>query len=366
MSPGTAQEVCAAARSHPYACGWRDKNGQIRISWGNQNERSSSLSLRFRFFHGQSAPADGPWQDIPASGLCCPENSTDLALFPRSRLAPLSLGEFKELPGQDLWNSYCAQIEAELLSGRLHKVVPVRRREFSLEPEIKARLLEELLPRLFSGDQDGTYRFFLKWNGGWFFGATPEILFRKEDGYWQVPAIAGTRPVREENAKAMEAELLSDPKERAEHALVVKGIVESLRELGLSPEVAEQPQILRLRGLIHLFTPVRALDSGISSATLLEKLHPTAAVGGYPQGPAKNFLLQKEPEERGLFASPLLFQDGKNEICLVGIRSGLIEGDSLHLFAGAGYVSGSKPENEWNETGRKMDFLRRLLEEEGQ
>ena len=87
-------------------------------------------------------------------------------------------------------------------------------------------------------------------------------------------------------------------------------------------------------------------------------------MGGSPQAPAQDFLRENEPLERGLFASPLLFRFPEREICLVAIRSGLLEGNHLHLFAGAGYVRGSNPQAEWAETSKKMDSLKLLLEEE--
>src|SRR5690606_14989450 len=116
---------------------------------------------------------------------------------------------------------------------------------------------------------------------------------------------------------------------------VVEGIKKKLSGLGLKLEAPAEPVVIKLRSLLHLYTPITAegAKEDISTENLLS-LHPTAAVGGTPQIEAQDFLRKNEPLERGLFASPLLFRFPDREICLVAIRSALLERDRLHLFAG--------------------------------
>jgi len=358
-------EFPANLLSHPHAFGWRDGR-ELHLAWGHEESTSASLELGFRGFHHPETVKPEIW-NFPTAGRCAPENSLSITAPNTGHLAALSLGNSESFPDQAGWQTYCARIEDALEEGRLKKIVPARRNTYSLSPALRDRLGEELLPRLLGGDPDGTFRFFFKRNEQIFFGATPELLFRRQENTWLVPAIAGTRAPRSaEESPALEAELLADAKERNEHELVVRGIKETLSTLGLAPVTPAQPQILRLRGLVHLYTPVTALNRGLSGEQMRDALHPTAAVGGYPLRPAKNFLRLQEPWNRGLFASPLLFRRPGEEICLVGIRSGLLNRDSLHLFAGAGYVNGSSAAKEWQETEMKMNFLRRLLEEEMQ
>lgn len=360
-------DVNSQILSHPFACGWKDGHGPTSLAWGSESKCAApNLQLSFRSFHYPEKERPGVWNNFPLSGVCAPENFLRLEKFPAPPSPLRALGAFQETPSRSEWGAFCQKINDAIEEGRLKKVVPSRHRHFPLEESDRAALLSELLPRLFGPSQDGTFRFFLKWNNAWFFGATPELLFRRQGDSWMVPAIAGTRvaPQDESAAAAVEAELLSNPKELAEHEFVVRGIKESLTTLGLRPTSPAQPTILRLRGLIHLHTPILAPAMAVGAEDLLSALHPTAAVGGYPQRPAKNFLRHQEPGSRGLFASPLLVRSQGEELCLVGIRSGLIDESGLHLFAGAGYVKGSEAESEWNETGKKMDFLRRLLEEE--
>jgi isochorismate synthase EntC len=359
-----SQALPANLLSHPHAFGWR-MGSDLHLAWGSEESASgASFGLSFRGFHHPETMKPEIW-NFPPLGFCAPEHSLSLAAPPTGRLSALSLGENQNFPDAAGWQTYCARIEGALEEGRLRKIVPARRSSYSLSPDSRVRLGAELLPRILGGEPDGTFRFFFKWKEQIFFGATPELLFRLQENTWLVPAIAGTRaPRTPEEIPALEAELLVDAKERNEHELVVRGIKETLSALGLSPTAPAQPQILRLRGLLHLYTPVTAPNRGLTSEQLRDALHPTAAVGGYPLRPAKNFLRWHEPWNRGLFASPLLFRRPGEEVCLVGIRSGLLSGDSLHLFAGAGYVQGSSAQSEWLETQKKMDFLRRLLEEE--
>lgn len=345
------------------AFGFRDKEGPSLWAWGEEiPAEGSPITLRFRDFHFPGNRRGSDWDSFPSQG-CWSLGQFEEKYFSDTSLPALSLGSPVECPSRDGWQAFCETIEKQLATGSLQKAVPARSRVYSLSAGTASRLREEILPRLFSGPSNGAFRFFLKSGESWFFGATPEMLFRREGKNLLVPAIAGTRAFAPgADISSLSAELLANPKERAEHALVVEGIKEKLSALGLKPEAPAEPVVMKLRSLIHLYTPVTA-EGEVSSERLLS-LHPTAAVGGAPQEAARDFLREHEPLERGLFASPLLFRFPDKEICLVAIRSGLLEGNRLHLFAGAGYVNGSNPGAEWAETGKKMDSLKLLVEEE--
>lgn len=347
----------------PLGFGFRDKEGPAQWAWGEESTAEGSpFSLQFQDFHFPEPRKEAAWDSFPNHGRWSLKHIEEREIS-SPLLGPISLGDSQELPSLGHWLSFCGKIESHLAAGSLKKAVPSRSRTYALPTETARRLREELLPRLLSGPSNGAFRFFLKSGESWFFGATPEMLFRREGDSLLVPAIAGTRAFPPgAHTPSLSAELLANQKERNEHALVVEGIKEKLSALGLKPQAPAEPVVMKLRSLIHLYTPVTA--EGRVSAEKLLSLHPTAAVGGAPQQAAKDFLRENEPLERGLFASPLLFRFANKEVCLVAIRSGLLEGNRLHLFAGAGYVQGSDPEAEWAETGKKMDSLKLLLEEE--
>lgn len=347
----------------PIAFGFRDLEGVSTLAQGETVEPgSAAFSVSFRDFHYPRVRKSGEWRDFPQSAEW---RLRDIFTgnIPSPQLNALSLGQAEEKPPRGDWDKFCEKIDRHLESGTLQKAVPARSRIVSLDQATAGRLKAEIVPRLFSGPSGGAFRFFLKSGESWFFGATPEMLFRREGENILVPAIAGTRAIIPgADVAALKAELLADRKERNEHALVVEGIRAKLSSLGLKCSAPAEPSVMQLRSLIHLYTPVTAVGK-VSPGDLM-LLHPTAAVGGSPQRQAQEFLHAEEPLERGLFAGPLLFRFPGLEICLVAIRSALLEENRLRFFAGAGFVNGSRSEAEWAETGKKMDSLQLLLEEE--
>jgi isochorismate synthase EntC len=260
------------------------------------------------------------------------------------------------------WNSFCEKISAALAAGKLKKAVPARGRRYTIEERDRRALIETIFANLFSAPDPRTFRFLIREHDDIFFGATPELLFRRENGKLFVPAIAGTRALADLGEAEAARELMASRKEREEHAFVVEGILASLRELGFEPTAPDEPDVLRVPGLLHLFTPIKAKDiPSLSGEKILRALHPTPAVGGLPKTAGQEFLLRQEPWDRGLFAAPIFFRLPGREICLVAIRSALLRQGSLHFFAGAGFVAGSNAQAEWKETERKMDVMQSLL-----
>lgn len=344
----------------PYAFAWREGNGPIRAGWGDTPlaEGDAGIEVRFRHFHELAAqPASSWWRAFPAAGSL--RFSLHETNEPPHRQA-LSLGEGEPHPSKESWRTYCEKIERALAAGALKKAVPARAKKLSpLNVKDTAALPSTLMAR----PAEGSFRFFLRYGDSCFFGATPELLFKKRGNLLHVPAIAGTRPLTKAGAEAAAEQLRADPKERAEHQFVVEGILSSLRSLGLQPLAAEEPSTIVARNLVHLYTPVHCPHEGVSGEQLLAALHPTPAVGGLPRRAAANLIAAEEPWDRGLFASPLHIISGADETCLVAIRSALATPEALFFFAGAGYVPGSDWEREWHETEHKMASLKGLLEE---
>ena len=194
-----------------------------------------------------------------------------------------------------------------------------------------------------------------------FLGATPERLYSREGRAIQTEAIAGTRPRGTDDASdlALGNELLKSSKDIAEHEYVVRSLRESLNQLcKTSGEIAGR-DLLKLANVQHLLTRFEGeLKSDISDGDILSALHPTPAVGGYPRGPAMDLIGELEPFERGWYAAPVGWIGAEAAEFAVGIRSGLLHRNQLHLFSGAGIVKDSHPDREWDEIERKIsNFL---------
>jgi len=199
-----------------------------------------------------------------------------------------------------------------------------------------------------------------------FIGASPERLLSINEGHLTTDALAGSASRgKTSNADAkISQSLLNSEKERYEHQVVVKFIVEQLRSLGLTPKYTAAPQLLRLLHIQHLHTPISATlnPQTLSPLEILAQLHPTPAVAGLPRSIACQLIRQQETFDRGLYAAPVGWIDTEgNSEFIVGIRSALIDGCKARLYAGAGIVAGSEPARELAEIRLKLQTLLNAL-----
>lgn len=243
----------------------------------------------------------------------------------------------------------------------LQKLVLARRSTFGFGGPIPAlevfRRLREATPHRF-------HFYFEASDGRAFLGATPERLFRREEAFLFSEAVAGTRPRVDDAAgdEALRTALLQSDKEQREHLSVRWAIEEVLRPFCdmLSVDArASEMKLARGRHLVSRFEGV--LRSGVSSWDLLRHLHPTPAVGGYPAPAALRAIRRTETFDRGWYAGPVGCVGRGFAEFAVALRCGLVAGSSLHLYSGAGIVTGSEPEAEWDEIEHKIvDFVRVL------
>jgi isochorismate synthase len=199
-----------------------------------------------------------------------------------------------------------------------------------------------------------------------FLGATPERLLRVSDGCLATEGLAGSVPrgVSAAMDERLANELLASEKDRHEHEVVCLRIEEALAPhvASLQREVGA-PKIKRLKNVQHLHTEIQAQLNGESSIVdVVDSLHPTPAVGGKPTNNAKELIRELEPFRRGLYAGTAGWVDanGNGEFGVL-IRSALIRGNQISLFAGAGIVAGSEPERETEETRIKLDAILECL-----
>lgn len=201
--------------------------------------------------------------------------------------------------------------------------------------------------------------------GQHFIGASPERLLAVRDRQLVADALAGSAPRGSTpSADAQFADrLLSSPKERHEHRVVLHFIQDRLRRLGLTLHPIPPVRLLQLSNIQHLWTPVRAdVPAEVHPLHVLQHLHPTPAVAGVPRHLACAAIRQWEPFDRQLYAAPLGWIDGRgNAEFVVGIRSATLDGDRARLYAGAGIVAGSDPEKELAEIQLKLQALLKSL-----
>ncbi len=190
-----------------------------------------------------------------------------------------------------------------------------------------------------------------------FLGATPEKLFERQGRLLFTMALAGTRPRGSTQAEDLylEQQLRESQKDGREIEHVRAFLRDSLSHLCSNIVQSESVDIMKTSSVQHLLYRFQGLlKDAMSDRDILLKLHPTPALGGYPQDVALAELRQLEPFDRGRYGAPLGWFSQKTTDVAVGIRSALIESNRLHLFAGTGIVEGSQHEQEWEELEHKI------------
>ena len=236
--------------------------------------------------------------------------------------------------------------------GDLVKAVPCRSISIDLRPDLP------LLLATLRSQYPGCATFCVGDGATAFVGATPERLAALRGGRLHTAALAGSAPRHDDLTidAALGQGLLTSPKERNEHAVVVDAVTAALEGLGIDPRHPIEPELLRLHGIQHLHTPIDAdLPDGIGLLDLVGALHPTPAVSGHPADLASGLRSRHEGMERGWFAGPVGWLDaaGDGEF-RVALRSALVGPSGTVLYAGAGVVAGSDPDRELLETDVKL------------
>lgn len=201
-----------------------------------------------------------------------------------------------------------------------------------------------------------------------FIGATPERLVRIEGEDMLSTCLAGTAPrgkTKEEDER-IGLDLLQDNKNLEEHAYVVQMITNAITPYCTDVKLAKKPVLRPLKNLQHLYTPVTAkVKSEFHIFDLIKSLHPTPALGGVPSDVALAFMREHEELDRGWYGAPIGWLDSNQHgEFAVGIRSALVQGDEVSLFAGCGIMRDSDPEEEYEETNIKFLPILSVLEDE--
>jgi len=262
------------------------------------------------------------------------------------------------------WSDQVNSCLEKILNNKLQKVVLARFTEivFSEVPNIFSQL--QRLEKNF----DNCYTFAFKNGDSTFFGASPERLFKISDSFLETDALAGSikRGHSSEEDSLLEKQLLQSEKDLAEHKSVVDFLLSKLTPLTEKILFDSQPSIKKLSNIQHLHSQFKAkLKEDTTIFSLLENLHPTPAVCGFPSESALKMIDMTEDFERGLYAGALGWFNSHNECAfIVGLRSALLNGNTLRAFAGCGIVNGSDPVSEFKEIELKLKPILSLFANE--
>jgi menaquinone-specific isochorismate synthase len=264
---------------------------------------------------------------------------------------------------EEKWRNQVSKAIDAIKSGRLEKIVLARDLKANSTTKID---LNNLLQKL-EIEYPSTWVFLV--DG--LVGATPELLVRLNKSLITSRVLAGTiqKTGNEDRDLALAASLAKSSKDLEEHEYAVKSVADSLAPFCSSTNVPESPFVLHLSNVMHLATDVTGvLNDSAKQAdifTLIENLHPTAAVCGTPTNVAKKLISELETMNRSRYAGPVGWIDaqGDGEIA-IALRCGeLSDGNkSIRIFAGCGIVAGSDPITEYAESQAKLMPMRTALE----
>jgi menaquinone-specific isochorismate synthase len=267
-----------------------------------------------------------------------------------------------EIPNRDKWTRTIEDAVDAITAGDLSKVVLARRYDLRFSEDVDPVVIVEHLRAAYPE----TAIFAIGRDDQTFLGASPEPLAEVSGSRVRVNCLAGSiaRGLNERADRDLAERLRHDDKNRREQNAVVDFVVEKLTPLCKKLEIDPEPAIMTVKNIHHLSSwAVGELRAEQNILDVVGALHPTPAVAGVPVDVALDFIHRHEPFERGLYAGPVgwMTLSGDGEFA-VAIRSGLIHGDTVRLFAGCGIVAGSDPEDEWQETNIKLQPMLSALE----
>lgn len=264
--------------------------------------------------------------------------------------------------GEENYKAAVDKIKDYILAGDVMQVVPSQRMsmDFDVEPLNLYRALRCLNP--------SPYMYFLDLDDFHIAGSSPEILARLEDGEVTVRPIAGTRRRGHtpEEDKALEEDMMSDPKEIAEHLMLIdlgRNDAGRVSQIG-TVEVTEQMVVERYSHVMHITSNVTGqVNPGTSAIDVLRATLPAGTLSGAPKIRAMEIIDELEPVKRGVYGGAVGYIGWNGNMdTAIAIRTAVIKNGKLYVQAGAGIVADSVPELEWKETMNKARAIFRAAD----
>ena len=285
---------------------------------------------------------------------------------PTPELPPMNISgdgisekDFVSSFGEQEFKDGVNKIKDYVMAGDVMQVVPSQRLSapFDASPINLYRALRRLNP--------SPYMYFLDMGDFHIVGSSPEVLARLEDGEVTVRPIAGTRKRGEtaEEDQAMEDEMLADPKEIAEHLMLIdlgRNDVGRISKTG-SVEVTEKMVVERYSHVMHITSNVTGqVIDGMGSLEVLKATLPAGTLSGAPKIRAMEIIDELEPVKRNIYGGAVGYIGWNGNMdTAIAIRTAVIKDGMLHVQAGAGVVADSIPELEWKETMNKARAVMR-------
>ncbi|WP_020649884.1 anthranilate synthase component I [Solimonas variicoloris] len=275
---------------------------------------------------------------------------------------PVAAG--RELPftssfGEEPFKAAVRRIQAYIAAGDCMQVVPSQRLSapFAADPLQLYRAIRRLNP--------SPYLYCMDLGDHHVVGASPEVLARVENGLVTVRPIAGTRKrgKNPDEDAALAADLLADPKEIAEHLMLIdlgRNDVGRVSGIG-SVQLTEKMVIERYSHVMHIVSNVTGqLKEGLDALDALAAIFPAGTLSGAPKVRAMEIIDELEPVKRGIYGGAVgyLGWDGNMDTA-IAIRTAVIKDGLVHVQAGAGIVADSDPQSEWDETMNKAAAMLR-------
>lgn len=268
----------------------------------------------------------------------------------------------KEEINSDKWIESVVRARDEVRADTVQKIVMAREMKVTLN---KTANLPMIINNLIQ-TQPNSYVFAFEKDDDCFIGASPERLVRVNNEHVLSTCLAGTAPrgQNEREDEQIKEQLFHDDKNREEHDYVVEMIRKSINPYCDHLNIPNEPIVLSLKDLHHLYTPVTAtLKEDATLFDFIKQLHPTPALGGEPKEASLAFIREHEQLDRGWYGAPVGWLDEQlNGEFAVAIRSGLVHKETVSLFAGCGVMKDSDPKLEYEETNVKFLPMLNALE----
>lgn len=274
-----------------------------------------------------------------------PEPNNPLRVLPQT---PAELRSVEPFPSPDTYRASVRFAVEQIRAGMLSKVVLARTLTVTTDHDFD---IPTLLERLRIAEPDA-----FVFATPALVGASPELLVERDGARVRTQPLAGTIARTGDDAQR-ERQLLASQKDRAEHGFVVDAVREALSPVCSTLDDPHDPTVVHTSKVIHLATAIEGTlaTPAPSALALAARLHPTPAVCGTPPSVARELIASLEGFDRGLYAGAVGWMDADGDgTWAVALRCATVEGPTARLYAGAGIVEGSDPDDELAETDAKF------------